>query len=487
MESTERSFSKNSGWAERLSSPFVSMTPVQRFFVIGAFVTYLGWLGFQRLIHPNPITSLNWVFLALVLNLCVLLIPIVFYKPNYGWFHPLIFGIFLAFVDHLRRTGLYIDGLQWHGALQTWDAENLTRLVASDLVLRSLGLALFYSAFLLGPRLGVPNIMFGRPRHIGRKTLLAVALSTGVFWVYMQSHGGIINHILSWGEGREETMAGGYYWQLFIQLGLIACLTWLASDRAATNQPLFWGCAGVSLLSIFVTGGSRSSVIYPIVMGLLIWLLRERKIDPIKIGAIALAGVFLIGLLGNFRDSTFSGEIDWNTLTGASTTESSTLNTGLEELAARSGAYDGVFPILALVPNKVGFLHGSSYLAVLTLPIPRALWAEKPGLIDGMVGESFFHVTYGIPTGAVGEAFWNFGIPGIVIVFLLFGVFYQWLKNFFLKYAHEPSAMVLYVLTLFQFSDPYTSDLVSWLFNLVLCLLFLYSSGAIFLRGKRYI
>lgn len=471
--------------ATTLSSPFVSMTAMQRVCVIGVFLAYLSWIGFQRLIHPSSIPSLDLVFLALAFNLFLLSIPLIFYKPSYGWFHPLIFGIFLTLIGHLRRTGLYIDGLQWHGALQGWDAENLTRLVAYDLVLRSLGLGLFYCAFFLSPKLGVPTITFNRCHHIGRKTMYAVALSTGVFLVYTQSRGGIVNHILSWGAGRGESLAGGYYWQLLIQLGLIACLTWLASDLTATNQPLFWGCIGVSLLNIFTISGSRSSVIYPIVMGLLVWLLRERKISLIKIGTIALVAIFLIGLLGNFRASTFSGEIDWKTLVGASTSESSTLSTGLDELASRSGAYDGVFPILAHVPNQVDFIHGSSYLAVLTLPIPKALWAAKPGLIDSRVGMSFFNVNYGMPTSAVGEAFWNFGIPGIVVIFLLFGVFYQWLGSFFLKYAHEPAALVLYVLTLFQFSDPYTSEFVSWSFNLFLCWLFLWISGAVSLARQR--
>jgi hypothetical protein len=139
----------------------------------------------------------------------------------------------------------------------------------------------------------------------------------------------------------------------------------------------------------------------------------------------------------------------------------------------------GVFPILALVPHEVDFLYGSSYLAVLTLPIPKALWAEKPGLIPGLVGQTFYGADIGMPPGPIGEAYWNFGIPGVLIAFFIFGILCKWLAATFCQYATEPVAISLYVMTLFLLSEPSGLSAVLWLTSLVPALLFLFSVGAI--------
>lgn len=475
--------------ASQSASPFVAMKPWHRIATVGLMGGCLLWIGLRQSLNPVANSGMGWVLLALAVNIALMLMPVIFYQPGFGWFHPLIFGSFFAFLDHLRRIDVYLLGLQWHAALPGWSADSLTLLLAQDLGLHSVALLAYYAGFFIGPSLRPPVIRFQQPRYLGPKVLATVLFSAGIFAAYMQTRGGIVSHILSWGAGRNASLAGAFYWQFFTQMGQIACLSWLTMDRRSTTKPLFWGCTGLSLTMTFLSGGSRSSVIYFMIMATLAWLLRERKMALTRLVAVALLGLFVMGILGAFRASTFEGEIDWNVLRGvmpgAGTGGESAIGAGLTEVSSRSSVYAGVFPILALVPHQVNFLHGSSYMALLTLPIPRALWPEKPGLIAGMVGETFFNTSVGMPPGAVGEAYWNFGIPGILIVFVLFGVFTRWLADTFAHYTHQPAAIVPYIITLFMLPDPSGLSIIAWLMMLLPTLFFLWAIGAITFQGSR--
>lgn len=464
---------------DKAESPFISMQLLPRLLIVGVVVAYLLFIGIQQRFSPTPTPTIGWVFLALTVNLALLLVPIIFYKPSYGWFHPLVFfSIFVGLLEHLRQSSVYINGLWWHLALPGWSQESLTLLIAYSLALNSVGLVAYYFGFFYSPRLSVPQVTFSQPRHIALKTMLVVIFSVGVFAAYMQTRGGLVAHILSWAQGRNTVLAGQFYWNFFIQFGLVACLIWLAVDRKVHLKPMFWGCAGTLLIVKFFTAGSRSSIIYSLVLGVLVWQLRERKIAAGKLLVTALLSLIIISVLGSFRNSTYTNEIDWNSLTEFS----SGFTSATGELDKRSGPGNGLFAILALVPEQVNFLYGSSYLALLTLPIPKALWAGKPGLIGGVVGTTFFSdTTGGVPPGPVGEAYWNFGILGILVLFFLFGVFNKWLADAFCKYATEPAAIVLYVITLYLF-EPSGVGIPNWLDSLLPAIVLLQLFGAISFR-----
>lgn len=464
------------------ASPFVTMTPFHRFALVALVAASLAVVGVLQRLQPASVAGMPWVFLALGLNGVLLLLPVLFYRPGFGWFHPLVFAVFWGLFNHLRRFDLYTTGLSWHEALPGWSADQLTGLLVKDLVLQAAGLAALYAGYAVGPSIKLPPIQFQQPAYLGRKTAVTVAFAAGLFAVYLQSRGGLINHILSWGGGRNQALAGAFYWQFLIQLGLIACLCWLTLDHRSTANPLFWGCTLTSLMMVFLMGGSRSSVVYFMIMGLLAWLLREQKIAILRIVAIALVGLLALGVLGNLRNSTFSGSIDWNALWGrpsiSTTTEASALSSSLKEISQRSSVYAGEFPILGLVPHQVDYLGGSSYMAVLTLPVPRAFWPEKPGLIAGLVGQTFFNSDVGMPPGPIGEAYWNFGVPGVLLVFAVFGAFQKLLAQTFTLYHRQAGAIVPYVITLFLFSEPTGLATIAWLMMLVPTLGFMTAVGA---------
>lgn len=77
--------------------------------------------------------------------------------------------------------------------------------------------------------------------------------------------------------------------------------------------------------------------------------------------------------------------------------------------------------IFSNYPSKFSFLYGKSIWAVLTNPIPRSIWNDKPIAYGIELAMNFWGISdyTDVPTnygpGIVGEAYANFGIVGIII------------------------------------------------------------------------
>ena len=458
-------------------SPFVAMNSSHRMLIAGVIIFLVLLLGVHIILNYQPMPALGWVYLALQLNLLLLLVPIIWYKSSYGWLHPLVFNIFITLLFHLRRFSIYLGGIKWHPALPSMSDNSLTSLVAYELLLNAAGLIFYYFGFFCSPKFAIPRIKFAQPKNLVKKILLAIIFSLVGFAAFMQSRGGIAAHILSWGKGRTAAFAGQYYWQVPIQFGLLACLIWLSMGHKVYLKPLFWMCTAAMLIVQFLTTGGRGGVVYALIYMLLVFMIREQKIAFTKILIALMLGVVLMGILGDFRNTTWQGEIGLSTVSEKSPIESA-FEQGLTEISDRSWNSFGALPILARVPTDVDFLYGSSYLALVTLPIPRVFWAEKPGLIGGRVTSTFFGGSYGIPPGAIGENYWNFGVSGVLGAFFIFGCFHKWLAETFCRYAHQPAAGVLYALIIYN-AAPTSAAILSCLFLILPALMLLRVMGVI--------
>jgi hypothetical protein len=305
--------------------------------------------------------------------------------------------------------------------------------------------------------------------------LMVQAISVAAFLILMRERGGLQAHVESWGDGRSAAFAGSLVFVLlpFINIGAYALLVYLAYRPNSVHSPLVWFCALISLAPIFLATGSRSGVVYPVIVGLMILMLRRRSISVVK-PLVAFGFILIVlAILGEFRRSSWraSGP-DWRILYDLKLPESDSRQL-TAELVERTGSIRGSLPILAKVPQRVDYLKGESYLAVLTLPIPRFLWPDKPRQIGGMVGSEFFGIAAGVPPGAVGEAYWNFGFFGIPAVYFLMGCFHRWVVQFFLRHQEVPAMVALYGVIIFSFSVPDTPafvNLVYGVFSLVLVL-----------------
>ncbi len=420
--------------------------------------------------------------LAQVLNFAVILFPIIFYKPNFGWFHPLVFYTCQYLLFQFRSYATYVQGISRHRALPEYSAEDVVLVVAYALALHAIATLAYYFGFWFGPKIKVPRMKFLTPKLLAVKAAGVVLFAMVVFWVYVEREGGLSAHLLSWQEGRHEALAGDYYWILLIKFSAIGTLLWFSLSRKAVYHPLFWVCGTVSVLITFLAAGSRGTVVFFFIIGILVWMLREKKFAPTRMILIGVVAVILISFLGEFRSRIWKGEISF-TSESENTSLTEYFEQGAIESAERAWSSSGLLPILARVPNDVDLLYGSSYMAFVTLPIPRSIWPDKPGQVGGLVGETFFHSPAGTPPGPIGEAYWNFHIPGIIIVFFIFGMFHRWLAQWFVTYQRFPAAILIYLTILFTL-DPSTPAAVVCLMLLVPLLILLRATGALSFSSK---
>lgn len=138
---------------------------------------------------------------------------------------------------------------------------------------------------------------------------------------------------------------------------------------------------------------------------------------------------------------------------------------------------DGQFTAgcLKAVPEEIPFLRNKTYKMILWIPVPRVLYHQRPKfLLD------YFNIIQGIPTGVtvapvttVGEAYINFGWPGIPFVFLILGIIYKAFEYVFgLELSPSQAAILLFfcIMIIGMTVEPAVTQL-SWMLKIIILLL----------------
>jgi hypothetical protein len=258
----------------------------------------------------------------------------------------------------------------------------------------------------------------------------AVVLDLLAFGILVRSAGGLGAYVAGLAT-RSESLAGLSFLTLAtVPLNLVLLLGLTARFRADPGAPgrgLLALLLLLALVSAVLTGG-RASLLTGLVLPLLVVLHHaRRRISPLAAALLATGGLVVFVVLGTvLRDAQFartSGR-------GAGSHVSSRLSNLHESLVGGVEAvpFDSLVRLLGAA--RTGHLDqqgGATYQSILTWPVPRMLWAEKPA--GG--GNAWFTETY-VPrfygdakvessVSFIGESFANFGWTGIVAGSLLLG------------------------------------------------------------------
>jgi len=109
--------------------------------------------------------------------------------------------------------------------------------------------------------------------------------------------------------------------------------------------------------------------------------------------------------------------------------------------------------IYSMTPSVVPFQYGGTYSYFAVALVPRIFWPDKPTAGDA---NGFFAVSYGLTTeeGAktttfgvslIGEAFINFGWPGVVVLMLLQGLIISLLERLFAGVESGPGGQAVFI------------------------------------------
>jgi oligosaccharide repeat unit polymerase len=308
-----------------------------------------------------------------------------------------------------------------------------------------------------------------RVRAAVRLVIVTGALAAFAYWHLIRQAGGLgpYVHALS---ARSGFFYGRAYFvavTLPLKVVTLIVLALLFTRGSLTRKQVVLTTGLVIAVSVgdLLTGGRAGlllGTLLPVV------LLRHYLQRPLRLGLVlplvAVALVAFVGVRAVTRDSVIEHDSRTTALSDALRSLPRTTVGGREAIE-----YDSLMTLVG--DPSPHFQEGRTYLAILTFPIPRALWHGKPaGGGDTWFTETYFPDYYNAgghtetSVSFIGESYANFGPAGIVVASLILGMFVAALYARLLR-ARTPrnvllySVLIGYVVTLFR-GDAFHS--VTW-------------------------
>lgn len=467
-------------------NPWVPIPRLARLFLLGGLFVFTAVCVTGALLNSSSNPSMPVLAASTAFYLAMVSLPLVIYdKEKHGWFHPLFFStIFCVALKGLPRSANYfINGLSEHAVLPLGE-EALTRLVAFENLLQGLALASMYWGYHFFRNPVTPRLRTEPPKTLWLAVAAAGIVSAIALGLYIRLSGSLTQHILNLSLNQtakvfEEEFSGVGHLVNMAQWFAMILIVALAYRPALIRNGFYWGLCIVALVMVYLASGKRSILLAPIAIGSIVYLLRVGRVPLFRMALVALGMIGLFLGLSLLRGASMGARSLNDIVEGLQERSSGAVDSSFSELNARAGSYSSAYPIYHYVPNEFPLLLGESYLTIIARPIPRALWPDKPRGTDFRAGALFFNAAWGIPPGAVAEAYWNFHIPGVIVVYFLFGLFLKWIAELYVRHQQSGVVVVLYVTTLFALQQPAENSITGWMLGLLPLLIFGFATKAI--------
>jgi hypothetical protein len=244
-----------------------------------------------------------------------------------------------------------------------------------------------------------------------------------------------------------------YFSALLGFAGVAIVVASLRLTGVTRRSALVPGAVMVVAAAMLVSGGGRWWLAIPAVASVLVWwrttsspwARRPRLV--LAVGAALLVAVAV--LVGGLRDQRDVKQVDV---------------AAFVDKQLRGGVFGTTAVLVDTVPARYDHLGGSSYAELVTKPVPRALWDDKPEGAVKDLQRAFFRQELGASFAFYGELYANFGWLGTGLGCLAFGALLEaaWLR---LARARTASALVLYAMAvpvlLQLFSRGYLAGLIA--------------------------
>jgi hypothetical protein len=221
----------------------------------------------------------------------------------------------------------------------------------------------------------------------------------------------------------KETLAASNYVTL-MALWPMSCLLALAFSKGFRLIIVIPICA--YLVIVGVQGYHRFMLVLPILCLSAIYLQQKGKRWPTY--PMMILGFCMVAIFPKLKhigravlDGDYSNAVS---LTGSAFYSTDKSNSGFEEVFTSEEFLDQYAGALTKIDQYGKIFNGSTYLAIVTLPIPRQLWPDKPGLADFTHEVSTPTRPYnkeGRIMTYIGESYLNFRYLGICLIPLSIG------------------------------------------------------------------
>jgi hypothetical protein len=446
------------------SSPFLRIPDGWRVFLVVFLLAY-EWLFPTIAALNNP--DANALFLPRVsmqlVYVLLLCLPLIFYRREYGFLHPLILPTLYTTAKSIAALPVaLIAPLQFQlfdfGVLTESSAVSLQRLTHDELAttrleflaVKVLALICFYAGYFAFSRARGGRVKFHRPHNLGPICFAATMFCVLVGAAFVATHGGLQAYLVAMRGGRHATLAGNGQFLDIAEFAVLPALLWYAYRPRLARNPWWLLAIAAGSLTAIVATGARSALILPLVALLLLWWRKAGRVLLVPTIALAIVATLVIGIFGSIRQDYGSQTINTSVLHPGNAEE--TLSIAHTEFEKRKAEESDLAGFAGAGQNEL--LWGRSYIGAAAFFIPRALWPSKPfngGAYNqgvNFAGRSVADYrsggkTHGIPMGPATEAYWNFSLPGVIVIFFLLGMFFRWLSAFVWRNAAAPAALVL--------------------------------------------
>jgi len=181
--------------------------------------------------------------------------------------------------------------------------------------------------------------------------------------------------------------------------------------------------AAFFLGTVALQGYHRFMLVLPLLYLTAVYLQRQRRRWPTLL--IVLGGIFIGLVFPRLKD--IGRAVQYGDTTEAIAQFSQAFVKDNQSFTSREGGEDFLDQFaggLSLIDGNERKFWGSTYLAIITLPIPRAWWPNKPGLADHMQEISTSGRRYDVEGRIftyLGESYLNFGYAGLILIPALLG------------------------------------------------------------------
>lgn len=278
-----------------------------------------------------------------------------------------------------------------------------------------------------------------RPNRVAITVLLCTVVSVLAMVVYIQSTGGFDAErlsakrttvtLLTLTSGDQEYRGLGYLPLLngFGLLGFLILVAHFAKERRSLR-----GWRGLLLLLLLLNAvalpvyrSSKSDALWAPILAMVVFHYAGRRIrlPSLAVGILVLAmSLSLLNFARANENLSFASAA--SSVTGSAMIDALVYNRNMIELPKTAH-------VINRVPEVLEYQNGSTFLAYLFAPIPRDVWPDKPVIASGpILGREIYgtHVA-GVPPGLIAELYWNFGLAGLLMGCVPFGML--------LRYVYE--------------------------------------------------
>jgi hypothetical protein len=201
----------------------------------------------------------------------------------------------------------------------------------------------------------------------------------------------------------------------------------------------FWTLTAIIYLSL----AFRYRLVLLLVATLTLAFLRKGKRPPMSL--LALGAVLLFAFAGwvSIMRRYFASY-------GMDESLDMSLGAVLKSGLADTRIFDTFMAVLYAVPRFKDHVYADPFTYIFILPIPRALWPEKPNpewLYDvGAAVGTPISGSAGVAVPNFGEFYMAFGVPGVVLGMLVFGILARTLWEWFRADPDDPARRAIFAL-----------------------------------------